>query len=40
MDKAAHIAVNSIKTDKIQQINFMHEIANVSTVGFKKAFDL
>ena len=40
MDKAAHIAVNSIKADKIRQINFMHEIANVSTVGFKKAFDL
>ena len=40
MDKAIFMAVNSIKADKIKQINAVHEVANVSTVGFKKAFDL
>ena len=40
MDKAIYMAVNSIKADKIKQINAVHEVANVSTVGFKKAFDL
>ena len=40
MDKAAHIAVNSIKADKIRQINLLHEMSNVSTVGFKKVFDI
>lgn len=40
MDKAIFMAVNSIKADKIKQINAVHEVSNVSTVGFKKAFDL
>ena len=41
MDKAIYMAVNSIKADKIKQINAVHEVANVSHCrGFKKAFDL
>ena len=40
MDKAIFMAVNSIKADKIKQINAVHEVSNVSTFGFKKAFDL
>ncbi|MEK9652506.1 MAG: flagellar basal body rod C-terminal domain-containing protein [Betaproteobacteria bacterium] len=40
MDKAIHTAINSIKADKLKQLNSVHEIANVSTTGFKKAFQL
>ena len=40
MDKAIHTAINSIKADKIKQLNSVHEISNVSTTGFKKAFKL
>lgn len=40
MDKAIHTAINSIKADKIKQLNAVHEISNVSTTGFKRAFKL
>ena len=39
MDKAIYMAVNSIKADKIKQINAVHEVANVSQWA-SKAFDL
>ena len=40
MDKALFTAINSIKADKMRQLNSVHEISNVSTTGFKKAFQL
>ena len=40
MDKALFTAINSIKADKMRQLNSVHEVSNVSTTGFKKAFQL
>lgn len=40
MDKGIYTAVASIKADKLRQINSVHEVSNVSTTGFKKAFQM
>mgnify|MGYP001180295970 FL=1 len=40
MDKGIYTAVASIRSDKLRQINQMHEMSNISTAGFKKAFQM
>ena len=36
MDKGIYTAVGSINAQRMQETNAIHELANVSTVGFKK----
>ena len=38
MDKGVYLAATSIRADKLRQQNQAHEMSNVSTIGFKKAF--
>ena len=40
MDKGIYTAVGSINAQRNQETNSMHELANVSTIGFKKAYQL
>ena len=40
MDKGIYLATTSIKADKLRQQNQAHEMANLSTIGFKKAFQM
>ena len=39
MDKGIYVALGSLKADKVKQGNAIHDVANVSTIGFKKAFE-
>ena len=39
MDKGIYTALGSIKADRVKQGNSIHDVANVSTIGFKKAFE-
>ena len=39
MDKGIYTALGSMKADRVKQGNSIHDVANVSTVGFKKAFE-
>ena len=38
MDKGIFTAVTSINSEKRREINNVHHLSNVSTIGFKKAF--
>jgi len=38
MDKGIYTAVGSINAQRMQETNAVHELANVSTIGFKKAY--
>ena len=40
MDKGIYLAATSIRADKMRQQNQTHEMANISTIGFKKAFQM
>ena len=40
MDKGIYTAVGSINAQRLQETNAIHELANVSTVGFKKAYQI
>ena len=40
MDKGVYLAATSIRADKMRQQNQAHEMANLSTIGFKKAFQV
>lgn len=40
MDKGIYTAVGSINAQRMQETNAIHELANVSTVGFKKAYQI
>ena len=40
MDKGIYTAAASIRSDKLRQLNQTHEMSNVSSVGFKKAFQI
>jgi flagellar basal-body rod protein FlgF len=40
MDKGIYTAAASIRSDKLRQLNQAHEMSNVSSVGFKKAFQI
>lgn len=40
MDKGVYLAVSSIKADRLRQQNQAHEMSNISTIGFKKAFQV
>ena len=40
MDKGVYLAATSIRADKMRQQNQSHEMANLSTIGFKKAFQV
>ena len=40
MDKGIYTAVGSINAQRNQETNSMHELANVSTIGFKKAYQM
>lgn len=39
MDKGIYTALSSIKADRLKQGNSIHDVSNVSTIGFKKAFE-
>ena len=39
MDKGIYAALGSLKADKVKQGNAIHDVSNVSTIGFKKAFE-
>ena len=39
MDKGIYTALGSLKADKVKQGNAIHDVSNVSTIGFKKAFE-
>ncbi|NCF33505.1 MAG: hypothetical protein GWP50_08040 [Proteobacteria bacterium] len=40
MDKGIYTAVGSINAQRMQETNSVHELANVSTIGFKKAYQM
>ena len=40
MDKGIYTAVGSINAQRKQETNSVHELANVSTIGFKKAYQM
>ena len=40
MDKGIYTAVASINSQRMQETNSVHELANVSTFGFKKAYQM
>ena len=40
MDKGIYTAVGSINAQRMQETNAVHELANVSTIGFKKAYQI
>ncbi len=40
MDKGVYLAASSIRADKLRQQNQAHEMSNLSTIGFKKAFQM
>ena len=40
MDKGIYLAASSINADRLKQQNQAHEMANISSVGFKKAFQM
>jgi flagellar basal-body rod protein FlgF len=40
MDKGIYTAVGSINAQRNQETNSVHELANVSTIGFKKAYQM
>jgi len=40
MDKGIYTAVASINSQRMQEHNAVHELANVSTAGFKKAYQM
>ena len=40
MDKGIYTAVGSINAQRLQETNAIHELTNVSTVGFKKAYQI
>ena len=40
MDKGIYTAVGSINAQRLQETNAVHELANVSTIGFKKAYQI
>ena len=40
MDKGIFTAVASINSQRMQETNSVHELANVSTFGFKKAYQM
>ena len=40
MDKGIYTAVGSINAQRMQETNAIHELANVSTVGFKEAYQI
>jgi len=40
MDKGVYLAATSIRADKLRQQNQAHEMSNLSTIGFKKAFQM
>lgn len=40
MDKGVYLAATSIRADNLRQQNQAHEMANLSTIGFKKAFQI
>jgi len=40
MDKGVYLAASSIRADRLRQQNQAHEMSNISTVGFKKAFQM
>ena len=39
MDKGIYTALSSIKADRLKQGNSIHDVSNVSTIGFKKAHE-
>ena len=40
MDKGIYTAIGSINAQRMQETNAVHELANVSTIGFKKAYQM
>jgi flagellar basal body rod protein FlgG len=40
MDKGIYTAVASINSQRMKETNSVHELANVSTYGFKKAYQM
>ena len=40
MDKGIYTAVGSINAQRMRETNSVHELANVSTIGFKKAYQM
>ena len=40
MDKGIYTAVGSINAQRARETNSVHELANVSTIGFKKAYQM
>ena len=40
MDKGVYLAATSIRADNLRQQNQAHEMSNIATIGFKKAFQI
>ena len=40
MDKGVYLAATSIRADNLRQQNQAHEMSNIATIGFKKAFQM